>query len=265
MTPRLVVLACGIGLIATANAVAQTGVTYRFKADTLTGRVWVLGDNARRELETGENGLAAGRVEIWKDRGRQVLVLNPRDRTYYDDSAWRAKRGIAPVSAALLTVREPFRVEAVKNVQVTLDTRYGVETVNGVSCRRSVLTFSYELDLALTDAAATRMPARVEGSQDACLVDTQAPVRLPFDHALEVKTGHSEVDVAIAARLVSLQGIPAARLLKVTRRIDKGETVSAVSPLMVTEIQPASIPADRFDVPKDYRYREPDVVPPARK
>jgi len=264
MRPRLVLLACVLVLIAAADAAAQTGISYRFKADTLAGRVWVLGDNARREIEAGENGLAAGRVEIWKDGGRQVLILNPRDRTYYDETAWRAKRGSAPVSAELLTVREPFRVDGVEDVQINLETLPGTETVGGLTCRRSVLTFSYQLNVVLTSASA-RMPARIEGSQDVCLVQPPSPVRLPFGHALELKSGHPAVDAAIAARLAPLAGIPAARLLKVTRRIDKGESVSAVSPLLVSEIQAAAIPVGRFDVPKDYRYREPDVAAPARK
>ena len=45
-------------------AEAQTGTMYRFQADTLKGTVWILGQNARRELESGVNGLAAGRNEI---------------------------------------------------------------------------------------------------------------------------------------------------------------------------------------------------------
>ena len=109
-------------LVMPAIAAAQAGLTYQFKSEQLSGRVWVLGDDARREIEAGEDGQAAGRIEIWKDGGKQVFVLNSRDRTYYDDVAMRARLGISPASVDTLTVRAPFRVETVEDVRLDLRT-----------------------------------------------------------------------------------------------------------------------------------------------
>ena len=78
--PVLVVMLSAFG----TAAWAQTGTTYRFQADTLKGTVWVLGDDARRELESGEGGTAAGRIEIRRNGGKEVFVLNPAERTYYE-------------------------------------------------------------------------------------------------------------------------------------------------------------------------------------
>jgi len=80
--------------------------------------VWVLGENARRELEGGENGLAAGRVEIWKDGGRQVLSIDPRTHTYYDAVAFWAKNGAPRVAPETLAVRSPFKPQGVEGTQV---------------------------------------------------------------------------------------------------------------------------------------------------
>ncbi len=102
------------GVIAPAQA--QTGTTYRFQVDTLKGTVWVLGGNARRELEAGEGGLAEGRVEIWLANGKQIFVLNPAERTYYEEKAFRTQRGLQDVTVEALTVRPPFRADGVENV-----------------------------------------------------------------------------------------------------------------------------------------------------
>lgn len=69
-----------LGMLFAGPAHAQTGITYRFREDTLVGRAWVLGDDARREIEAGEGGTAAGRVEMWKDGGKQIFVRDSSDR-----------------------------------------------------------------------------------------------------------------------------------------------------------------------------------------
>lgn len=250
-------------VISPAGAWAQTGVTYRFQEDTLVGRVWASGEHARREIEKGEGGTATGRVEIWRDGGKEIFVLDPKSRTYFEEHAFRARQGFDRVSVEPLTVRVPFRVDRVDHVRVDVQTLPRTETISGYSCRRTVLTFSYTLTLHLADANVS-MPGRVEGSQDFCLMDVPNAPRLPFGHRAGFTSGHPDVDAVVAARLAPLTGIPVARLLKVTRRIETGDPVSAVSVLLVSEVEEATIPADRFDVPADYRFREPEIVAPVR-
>jgi len=246
------------------GAWAQTGTTYRFRSDTLVGKVWVLGDNARRELESGEGGLAAGRVEIWKDGGQQVFILNPADRTYYEGRAYFARHGGPEVSLEPLTARLPFRVDGVGDLHVDLKVLPRPDVVSGYSCQRAVLTLSYSLRLGI-DKTDVSMPGRVEGSEEFCLMDAPKAPPLPFGHRLELTSGHPQVDAAVAERLASLKGIPLARILKVTRRIEKGDPVSATSVLVLSDVQEAAIALDRFEVPKDYRFQEPVLVAPVRK
>jgi hypothetical protein len=257
------IMVCALLTVVPDVASAQTGITYRFQADTLLGRVWVAGEDARRELESGEGGTARGRVEIWKEGGARILVLNPADRTYFEERAFRERMGIHQASVEPLTVSRPFRVEAVEDVRVELKALPHGEVVSGYACRRAVLTFSYRLRLGLESGAAS-MPGRVEGSQDFCVMDAPGAVRLPFGHGLELTSGHAGVDGAIRERLSALKGIPVARLLKVTRWIDNGQPVSATSAVMLSDIREVAIAPDRFEVPKDYRFREPALVPPVR-
>jgi hypothetical protein len=242
---------------------AQTGTTYRFQADTLKGTVWVLGDDARRELESGEGGTAAGRIEIWRDGGKEVFVLNPAERTYYEERAFLAKGRLTDVSLAALTVRAPMRADAVENVAVAL-TSPRTEIVDGRSCQRGLLTFSYTLRLGRENSSAT-FPGRVEGSQDFGLIDAPGVPRLPFGQGLELKTGHAEVDAALAERLATLKGIPVARMLKVTRRIENGELVSSTSALLLSDVRDTVVEAGSFEVPRGYRFQEPTIAPPVRK
>lgn len=252
-------------LTVSSNAAwAQTATTYNFQADTLVGTAWVAGENARLELRAGEGGTAAGRVEIWRDGGKQIFILNAVDRTYYEDRAFRTRMGVHQVSVEPLTVRRPFRVDGVDKLQVDLKVLPRSETVSGYTCQRAVLTFSYSLKLGLERGNAS-IPGRVEGSEDFCVMDVPNRVRLPFDHRLELKSGHPQVDAAIAERLAGVKGIPVTRILKVTRRIENGDTVSATSALLLSDIREVVIAADRFQVPKDYRFKEPEIVAPVRK
>ena len=90
-------------------------------------------------------------------------------------------------------------------------------------------------------------------------------VPLPFGHRLEVISGHPLVDAAIAERLTALEGIPVARVLKATRWIERGEPVSGISAFILSDIREMVIASDRFDVPTEYRFREPELVPPVRR
>lgn len=246
------------------TASAQTGTSYRFQEDTLVGTAWVLGNNARRELESGENGLAAGRVEIWKDGGKQIFVLNTSERTYYELRAFRSRHGLGLLSAEPLTVRKPFRVDRVEDVNVQSKLSLTREVSDGSPCHRVLLTFSYTLRLRI-DGIRDSFPGRVEGSLDMCLAEGVEGLRLPFGHGPELTSGHSEVDAAIAERVTSLKGIPVARLLKVTRRIEKGEPLSATSVLLLSDVRTVPISPERFEVPAGYRLQEPVITPPARR
>jgi hypothetical protein len=168
------------------------------------------------------------------------------------------------VTLDALTVRTPFRVEAVSDVQTGLKLSARPEEQGGFQCRRGELTFSYDLRLSMPSVA-DPMRARVEGSEAFCLMDTANAPPLPFWHRLELTSGHADVDKAIAERLASIKGIPVMKLLKATRRIDGGEPVSATSAMLLSDVRETVVAPDRFEIPAGYRFQEPVIVPPSRK
>ena len=53
-------------------AQAQTGLTFRYKFERGAGQVWVLGQNARRQLDGEGNGPLGGFIEIWRNGARST-------------------------------------------------------------------------------------------------------------------------------------------------------------------------------------------------
>jgi len=248
----------------TATERTRTATSYRFREDTLAGTVWISGADARREIESGAEGIAAGRVEIWRDGGKTIDVLDPGARTYYEERAFLARQGLPRVSLEALTLRRPFRIVGVESVRVALREVPIPETVSGVECHRALLTFSYDLTVSVAPLD-DPLRARVEGSEDFCFVNPAPSHPLPFGHGLELRTGHPQVDAAIAARVAPLNAIPVARIVNVTRRVDGGEAVAGTSALLLTGIGEVPIASDAFTVPTGYRLREPRISPPVRK
>ena len=109
------------------------------------------------------------------------------------------------------------------------------------------------------------LPVQVEGTEDVCFTASPGAPPLPFGHHAAFSSGLPKVDVMVAERLAPLEGVPVARLMKVTRRIDRGETVSSTSALILSDVQQTTVAADRLEVPKDYRYQEPELTAPARR
>ena len=243
---------------------ARMATSYHFRENTLIGTVWVSGANARREIESGGGGTGARRVEIWRDGGKTIDVLDPGARTYYEERAFLARQGLPRVSLEALTLRGPFRIDGVENVRVALTQLPMLETISGVECHRALLRFSYDLKVS-APAVGDSLRARVEGSEDFCFISAVPSNPLPFGHGLDLTSGHPQVDAAIAAQVAALNAIPVARIVKVTRQIDGGDVVAGTSTLLLSDIREVPIASDAFTVPSGYRLREPRITPPVRK
>jgi len=244
----------------------RTGTSYHFEERGTKGQVWVLGDNARKEIDRGEPGtlLEHGRIEIWKNGGREIFVLDPIERPYYQRKPLGKGEPDSEPTVSTLTVREPFRFEQVRNLKFELSAPR-LETASGYSCQRSTLSFSYELKLTLTQVPGLSMTGRVAGAASFCMMEAPAAGPPPFKHRAALISGIAAVDAAAAQQLSSLSGMPIAGSISATRQIDTGEAVADRFVFILSDIRPAEIDAERFEVPKDYRFAEPVVVGPVKK
>ena len=252
-------------LAGTPVAEAQTAIVYRFDTGTATGTVWLAGDKARLESDPKDDTARNRRIELSRDGGTQLLVLNASDRTYYDSVAYQAGRPVP--SLAPLNVREPLVVGGVEKVLVGVDPPLtGEETSDGKTdaCRRVTVTLSYSLQLRLTMAEGL-FPGRVQGRGEFCLTDSLPVTTLPFGHGLQFVSGIPQVDALLAERLAALKGIPIKRTLVATRQIQGGESVSETATLVLSDFREAQVPPDRFEVPPGYRYQEPVIIGPNRQ
>jgi hypothetical protein len=249
-----------------AGGSGQSGTEYRFRQGNRSGTVWVMGDDARLESDPEEGAAGRGRVVISKAGGKQQLLLNTTDHTYFDQVAYLSSKGVAQASLGTLNVREPFIVADVSKIRVDLlpsPEQEPSSSGGAAGCRPVSLKLSYELKLRLKMADVS-IPGHVEGSGEYCLADVLPIARLPFGHGLEIVSGIPKVDVVLAERLASLKGVPLRQTLTVKRQIENGEQVSATSTLVLSDFRAVEISADRFDVPRDYRYQEPLIMAPTR-
>jgi hypothetical protein len=161
---------------------SQTGTVYRFRSESGSGTVWVVGDEARLEPDAEESAAAGSRVSIWKAGGKQRLILNTKDRTYFDQVTYLSGKGVTEASLGTLNVREPFVVADVDKIRVDLVPSPQQEASSSASagdCRLVSLKLSYELKLRLKRADVS-IPGHVAGSGEFCLVDSLPISRCPF-------------------------------------------------------------------------------------
>jgi hypothetical protein len=263
------------GLTATllsAHSHAESGITYRFRSttgaeDVATGKVWLVGDDARLEREGGDRSVFHGHVRIWKDGGKQVLVLDTKEHTYFDLIAYYAKRGLpTDVSVRTLTARSPFLVAGVSETRVKVESssqRQSSPDAAEPACQPVTVTISYDLKLK-HEVVPLTMPGHVDGIAEYCLVASPM-VNLPFGHGVAIVSGIAEVDALIAERLAGVEGIPLRSALTVTRQIEGGERVSATTVVELSDFEAAEIPPERFLIPEGFRYKEPEIQAPVRK
>lgn len=261
MHPRTILGAVLVAALASGSA--RAGTVYHFQQGKRSGTVSVAGDDARREFDPSEEAAGAADVEIWKNGGKQRLLLYSASRTYYDAVASGEEESRSEATLDTLSARDPFVVKGARKIQVAVQSPPAAPA-GTAGCRPASLTFSYELELRLASAGLA-LPARVEGSASFCLVDSLPVSTLPFGQGREIVTGIAEVDAALAQRLATLAGVPLERTITARRRIEGGEEVSASERLVLSDFRTVDIPAERFEVPKDYRYQKPQISAPVRE
>jgi hypothetical protein len=241
-------------------AATKAGTAYRFVEGTRHGSVWTSGRDARMEIEGTDESPA--RVEIWKDGGTQVLVLDAGRQTYYDRAANLASRsGGKRVTLEAMTVKKPFLVAGARKIRV--DVQPGSPSAPG-DCRPVTVRFSYDLELRVAVAPGT-FPGQVEGVAEMCMSDAFPLSALPFGHGSMLVSGIDAVDEVFTERLAQVTGVPVRRKITVTRRIENGEPTKNTLVINLEDARSAEIPASQFEVPAGYRYAEPQIVAPTRE
>lgn len=263
--PRWSPLLCLAATAALASGDGKAGTVYRFQSATSSGTVWVVGDEARMETDPEEGAATGDRVLLSKAGGKQRLILNTKDRTYYDQVAYLSGKGFSHASPATLNVGAPFSVADVAKIRVDL---VPASPPDGASlsdaCRPVSLKLSYELKLRLKMADVS-IPGRVEGFGEFCLSESIPVPSLPFGHGLEIVSGIPKVDAVLTERLASLKGIPIRRTLTIKRLIEGGQVVSETSTIALSDFRTTEVPSERLEVPREFRYQEPMIVAPIRQ
>ena len=241
---------------------AESGVTYRFtvhrrftvqRDSSASGRVWVVGEKARLEVERDARESEAGpkdeipRAGVILEAGGRVRALDTENKAYLDLPPFARTPRVSTMSA-----EPPFVLVDVGSVVVSFQPSSGPPAGldSNVACQWWSLKFSYDLNARLKDDP---VRGRVDGTGDYCLADSLPLTKLPFDQGLEITSGIQKVDAVLAERTSSARGIPIRQTLTVTRQIEGRGEESASMALELSDFQRVEIPLDRFEVPEDFR------------
>ena len=257
--PAFIPLCLALAGQAAPAGATRAAVTYRVQDGDRGATVWVAGADARMEHDDVE-GLPPRGAAIWKDGGKTIVVVDDKERTYYDQIAYLSRSGSPFAPVATMTAAKPFEVGGVKKVRVEVrDSGDGA-----AGCRPVTVAFSYELQLRMANVPGT-FPASVEGTSELCYADSFAIAALPFGHGVLPKTGLEEVDKVFAERLSALRGTIVRQKFTATRRIENGEPVTKSAASEISAAKQVEVPAARFQLPAGYRFQEPVIVGPQRQ
>lgn len=263
-----------IGFLAAAMAIASpaadAATTYRFTnvygaAPPVTGTVWLQAAHARLEFDPGEDPIRNGnQIQISRDGGNQLLTLNTKERTFYDQTASLSQKGLKlrPPSTRTLGVPHPLTVRSVGKPGVEI-TEQGIDQVAGYPCHHIALSLSYTMVLGLAGLD-ERMKATVKAQADLWFADNLPAASLPFGHDHGIRTNQKEIDEAVALALSKFSGLLIKRTLTAMRQIEGGEAITDTESMTLEGFHEADVPPDHFEVPPGYRYQEPIIVAPKR-
>ena len=245
-------------LILVSASGALGGTTYRFRTIRegsqrldISGRVWVEGNEARREYDAGgPYPFDENRVEIAREGEPEVSVLDLKGRTFH-----RIPRA---ETSRLGTLRLPAPFDgpyAVRDVVVSLERRVEPESGGSNAVRCLVLTAEYGLSQT---SGSQKLSAHVAVRAEFWVSDRRAGMRLGFgDGEVALRSGIEEVNAALSTPLRGVDGLALRSVVRATRviegRVEETESLTQ----RITEIGDTRVEAARFEVPADLNYRQP--------
>jgi hypothetical protein len=217
------------------------------------GRVLVDGNRYRVELDEPGDPEFPYDVLLSTDGGRSETGLFIERRTYY--RLEEPRLGFrSPLFALVPTSDEP----KLKNVQIAVVEAPETEVVSGLQTRRYEVRLSYDISTKLYSET-----VRGKVTLEAVYWLAEGPERtLPTLLRPVVTTGIAELDDRLREPLSKLRGFPVRQRVTVTA--EGKEVPRRTSTLEVSLSVPANAdaPAGAFEVPKGFRFEEPEFSRP---
>ena len=241
-------------LIAVAAA-AEAGVSYKFSskvdkgAGSMVGMAEVEGSQMRLEVSQGDKVLFGDNsVILSRDGGETLIVLNPKDKTFYEIQ-------LAEMFGAMGNVMKSmggmFKMN-IDNQKVTVKDAGDGGMVEGFPTTRYVTDASYDL---VMEMMGRKMVTSITTQTETWSTDKLDRHYMTFVQQKGFRTGMEDLDRLIQAQSSEMKGFPLKQVTRTTSTQGKKSETSTTT-VTISEIEEKKVPASRFEIPAGYQKTE---------
>lgn len=250
-----VAVPCSAGIHYKATTTTQDAAA---KSNQIQVEGWVSGDNAKVAfLESGGNPVAQdGTYIITKDGGRNLYLVNPKEKTY---AKWDLQGMLGAVGAIMNGMGPLLKVQFSEPKVEKLAEEDG-GTVQGVPTRHYKYRTSYTMTIKVLGMGNT---SDVVTEQDLWVTPRLQDAGLGvWLRAEPPRTGNTEFDKLLSSEAYKFQGFPVKIVTVSTSTSKKGKPTTTRSTMEVTQLDAsATVPGTAFEIPAGYE--ETQMLPTA--
>lgn len=211
-----------------------------------TVKAWVDGAKARVEMAEGGNPMMkAGTYLLTTDGGKNITLVNPRERTYSKMDMEALLGG----AAGMMKMMQGMITFADHKVDTLL--KEAGPPIAGLPTRHIRLRTSYTMVVAMFGQ---NQKSRIVTDEDiwVCEKLTDAGLTLWMGNQ-DIKTGNADLDRLIEAEKAKVKGFPLKRITVTTTIDGSGRKTVSKMTLEITDIKKTKPAASLFAMPQGYR------------
>ncbi len=227
----------------------RTGILSKRRPDVMHTRIWVDGERGKVlfEARAKDSPLGNGNYLLTRDGGATVYLVNPKEKTYAPFSIGKALGTLGSLSRASGGM-----------ISITLSNGYGEimgdapgKPILGHTTHNIVVRHGFTLTTTMLGRKSVRkMDTRTEAWVAPDLEDAALSIWLRKGPP---KTGDPEMDGALRAAVIPLDGFPLKTISVTTTTDEKGREKVDQTEMDVTVLRNESMPASLFQLPAGYR------------
>lgn len=230
------------GVVFTSVTKVEGGKGAAQQNSTVKG--WVDGDLARIEfVESGNPMTAKGTYLISTDGGKEVYLVNPKEKTY---SKFDVEGMLQFASSAMSAMNIKYSDPKVERLEQTPD-----GLVAGLPTIHYKFRTTYTMSMNFMGIKkSTKIVSEEEVWSTPKLLEAALGIWL---RKAPPKVGDENLDNLFRAEMGKIEGFPLKRKVVQTSTDEKGKTESSTTLMEVTSLELAPVSASLFEIPADYK------------
>jgi hypothetical protein len=229
------------GMVFTSTTTVEGGKGAQQQASKVKG--WADGDRGKVEfIESGNPMLAVGNFLITRDGGKEVFLVNPKDKTY---AKWDMEGMMQMAGGAMKMMNMKFSDPVVEKLGEELD-----GLVANVPTIHYRFRTSYSMSMNFMGMKSSSKVVKEEEIWSAPkLVEMALGI---WFRKTPPKFGDPSLDNLVKAEMDKIQGYPLKRVWVQTSVNEKGKTEVTKMTMETTSLEMALVPASTFEIPAGY-------------